>query len=62
MSASCQSAGGDRADLVEVFGPLELVPIAVIYPDEQNGFVYELYDGQRFEAETVKGALAFAGQ
>jgi hypothetical protein len=60
MSATCVAAQGSDEILVEVYGPMELVPIAAIYPDGDDGFLYELYNGEILEAATIEEALAFA--
>lgn len=59
FSAACKGVGDRPETVVEVYGPLELVPIAIIYPDGDRGFIFEQFDGNIQEATSIDAALAF---
>lgn len=62
FNAACKGFGDGPETVVEIYGPLELVPIAIIYPDGDSGFLFEQFDGRIQEATSIDAALALVLQ
>lgn len=62
LNAVCKGVHDGPETVVEIYGPLELVPIAIIYPDGDRGFLLEEFNGRIRETPSIDAALALVLQ
>jgi hypothetical protein len=58
-TAICKRVADGPENLIEVYGPLELVPTAIVYPEGDHGYVFEGFDGEIRETMSLCDALDF---
>ena len=58
-NAICKGIADRPENLIEVYGPLELVPVAIVYPEGDHGYVFEGFDGEIRETMSLCDALDF---
>lgn len=59
LNAICKAVGGGPDIVIELYGPLELVPVAIVYQAADDEFVLEWFDQEFYETTSIADALDY---